>query len=68
MANQPIPVLIPRRRVSQMVGLERSALYERIKRGEFPKPVSIGGTAVRWIEAEVIAWVQECIDSSRETS
>jgi prophage regulatory protein len=65
MAAQPIPVLIPRRRVSQMVGLERSALYERIKRGEFPAPVTIGSSAVRWIEAEVVTWVQQQIDASR---
>jgi prophage regulatory protein len=65
MADSTTPILIPRRRVSQICGLERSALYERIARGTIPKPVTIGSTAVRWIEAEVVAWVQQQIDASR---
>ncbi len=60
-----IPILIPRRRVSAITGLERSALYERIARGAFPHPVRIGSAAVRWIEAEIIAWVQQQIDATR---
>lgn len=47
MADLTIPILIPRSRVSQITGLQRSALYERIARGEFPKPVTIGSAAVR---------------------
>lgn len=54
MADQTIPVLIPRKRVSEITGLQRSALYERIARGTVPKPVTIGTAAVRWIEAEII--------------
>lgn len=65
MADATIPILIPRNRVSAITGLQRSALYERIARGEFPRPVTIGSAAVRWVEAEVIAWVQQSIDSSR---
>lgn len=65
MADPVIPILIPRYRVSEITGLQRSALYERIARGEFPKPVTIGSAAVRWIEAEVVAWVQQQIDASR---
>ncbi|SDQ43586.1 Prophage CP4-57 regulatory protein (AlpA) [Paraburkholderia fungorum] len=52
MADQTIPIRIPRYRVSQITGLQRSALYERIARGEFPKPVAIDSAAVRSIEAE----------------
>ncbi|MBK5119094.1 AlpA family phage regulatory protein [Burkholderia sp. R-69980] len=65
MADQTIPILIARRRVREITGMERSALYERIARGEFPKPIQIGSAAVRWIEAEVVAWVQQQIDASR---
>lgn len=63
-----VPILIPRRRVPQITGLERSTLYERIKRGDFPKPVTIGSSAVRWIESEVIGWVQQQIAESRTTA
>ncbi|MBB5409475.1 prophage regulatory protein [Paraburkholderia sp. HC6.4b] len=65
MADQLTPILIPRRRVSEITGLERSALYERIARGAFPQPVRIGSAAVRWVEAEVAEWVQQQIDASR---
>ncbi|NYH23960.1 helix-turn-helix transcriptional regulator [Paraburkholderia bryophila] len=68
MADQHFPILIPRYRVSEITGLQRSALYERIARGDFPKPVTIGSAAVRWIEAEVIAWVQQQIDAGRKTA
>ena len=46
--------------------LERSALYERIARDAFPQPVRIGSAAVRWVLAEVVEWVQQQIDASRE--
>ncbi|BBE08295.1 Phage transcriptional regulator, AlpA [Mycoavidus cysteinexigens] len=65
MADQAVPILIPRWRVCQITGMKRSALYDRIKRGEFPKPVKIGRVAVRWIESEIITWVQQRIDVSR---
>ncbi|GBH27938.1 helix-turn-helix transcriptional regulator [Burkholderia vietnamiensis] len=65
MADAPYPKLLPRQRVSEMTGLQRSALYERIARGAFPKPVSIGSAAVRWVEAEVVDWIQQQIDASR---
>ena len=47
------------------IGPSTQRLYERIARGESPKPVTIGSAAVRWIEAEVVAWVQQQIDASR---
>ncbi|CAD6551459.1 helix-turn-helix transcriptional regulator [Paraburkholderia sabiae] len=68
MADRTIPILIPRSRVSEITGLQRSALYDRIARGDFPKPVTIGSASVRWIEAEVIGWVQQQIDASRAQS
>jgi prophage regulatory protein len=39
-------------------GLSRSAIYVRIQRDEFPRPVALGvGQAVAWVESEVDAWV-----------
>jgi prophage regulatory protein len=58
-------VLIPRRRVSELTGLQRSALYERVSRGTFPRPVRIGSAAVRWVEGEVREWIQAQVDASR---
>ena len=37
--------------------LPRSTIYLRIAKGNFPKPVSLGGRAVGWVEAEVDDWL-----------
>jgi hypothetical protein len=36
--------------------------------GTFPKPVSLGGRAVGWLEAEVQQWLQRRIEASRSES
>ena len=46
-------------------GLSRSTIYVRLEQGRFPRPVSLGGRAVGWIEAEVDDWTRERIDESR---
>ena len=40
------------------VGLKRTQIGELIKTGEFPRPIPLsdGGRAVAWLEAEIIAW------------
>ena len=43
--------------VRARTGLSRSAIYLRISKGNFPKPVSLGGRAVGWVEAEVDDWL-----------
>jgi len=51
--------------VKQQTGLSRSTIYLRVKEGQFPKPVSLGGRSVGWIESEIQAWLEEQISSSR---
>jgi prophage regulatory protein len=46
-------------------GKSRSSIYAAIKEGYFPKQVKLGPRAVGWIEAEVEAYNQTCIDTSR---
>ena len=46
-------------------GLSRSTIYVRLEQGCFPQPVSLGGRAVGWIEAEVDEWIRERIAASR---
>ena len=46
-------------------GLSRSTIYVRLDQGRFPRPVSLGGRAVGWIEAEVDEWMRERIAASR---
>ena len=52
--------------VRARTGLSRSTIYFRIAEGAFPKPVSLGGRAVGWLESEIQDWLQRRIDASRK--
>jgi len=54
--------------VKARTGLSRSTIYLRIAEGSFPKPVSLGGRAVGWIEAEVNDWLKQQIEASRQAA
>ena len=54
--------------VKARTGLSRSTIYLRISEGSFPKPVSLGGRAVGWIEAEVNDWLNQQIETSRKAA
>ena len=51
--------------VKARTGLSRSTIYLRISEGTFPKPVSLGGRAVGWIEEEINDWLDRQIEASR---
>ena len=51
--------------VKARTGLSRSTIYLRVSQGVFPTPVSLGGRAVGWIEAEVNAWLTAQIEKRR---
>lgn len=53
--------------VKNTTGLSRSTIYLRVSEGSFPAPVSLGGRAVGWIEAEVDAWLKQRIEASRKS-
>jgi prophage regulatory protein len=60
--------LLDRAAVEQRVAMKRSAIYQRISAGTFPKPIPVGGpankpTAVRWLASEVDAWIESCISA-----
>lgn len=54
--------------VKARTGLSRSTIYLRISEGSFPKPVSLGGRAVGWVEAEVNDWLNRQIEASRKAA
>ena len=54
--------------VKRSAGLLRSTINLRITQGTFPKPVSLGGRAVGWLEAEVQQSLQRRIEASRSES
>lgn len=52
--------------VKARTGLSRSTIYLRVSEGGFPKPISLGGRAVGWIEKEVNDWLNHQIETSRK--
>ena len=52
--------------VKTRTGLSRSTIYLRISEGNFPKPISLGGRAVGWVESDIQDWLQQQIDATRK--
>ena len=44
--------------VMARVGLKRSAIYQRMSEGRFPRSRSLGPKCVVWVEAEIEAWIR----------
>jgi prophage regulatory protein len=65
--NQNMLRILRRKQVESRTGLSRSTIYARIAEGSFPRPIDLGGgRAVGWVEAEIEAWLQARITSSRK--
>lgn len=54
--------------VKSRTGLSRSTIYLRIAQATFPKPVSLGGRAVGWVESEIQQWLEYQIRASRKSA
>jgi prophage regulatory protein len=66
MASLP-PRLLRLPEVISRVGLRRSAIYQRMSEGRFPKCRSLGPKCSVWVEAEINAWIKsvsQCIDDA----
>lgn len=53
-------VFLRRSEVESLTALSCSGIYARMSKGEFPKPLSIGGNSVRWRLSDVRAWMESC--------
>ena len=51
--------MLKRLAVQEKAGLSKTALYQKISEGTFPKPVRLGRKAVGWIESELDAWIAD---------
>ena len=51
------PRLLRLPEVMARVGLRRSAIYQRMSEGRFPKCRSLGSKCAVWVEAEINAWI-----------
>lgn len=49
--------------VTKRTGLSVPTIYRRIKAGQFPSQVSLGGSAVGWSENAVNSWIQAKIEN-----
>ena len=64
MATRPLPGPLPDRilRMTDLpdkVGLGRTNIYQRIRTGEFPRPVDLGGGRVGWKESDLDQWIAD---------
>ena len=51
--------------VVAVCGLPASSIYDRMRRGDFPKPVPLAGKSVAWLSSEIRQWMQSRIASRR---
>ena len=59
------PSIIRRKTVEARTGLSRSTIYQRIKDGTFPPPISLGAKAVGWLQSDIEDWISERVRASR---
>lgn len=45
--------------VMARVGLKRSAIYQRMSDGRFPRSRSLGPKCTVWVESEIDAWIRD---------
>jgi prophage regulatory protein len=57
--------ILRRPQVIARTGLKRSAIYEQMAAGTFPKCIKLGPRAVGWLETEIDDWLQSRIQASR---
>ena len=58
--------LLRRREVERITGMSRASIYRLMQRGEFPRPVKVGSTAVRWKESDLTAWIESRPEATSE--
>jgi len=51
--------------VIQITGKSRSAIYNDIKAGTFPRPIQLGVRAVAWPSTSIEAWQADRIAASK---
>jgi prophage regulatory protein len=54
--------------VQSRTGWSRSSIYLGVNQGTFPKPISLGGRAIAWIDTEIDEWIENRIAASRPST
>lgn len=66
MSTKP-DVLVTLREIERRTGFGHSTIYKMIAEGSFPRQVKVGRQGVRWLEAEITAWIQARLDAREVT-
>ena len=53
--------------VKETTGLSRTTIYRKIAARKFPRQIHLGSRAVAWVESDVIQWMNECEQLSRDS-
>lgn len=53
--------------VKAMAGISTTVIYDKMKRGEFPRQIKLGRLS-GWVESEIQDWIRKQISASRTTS
>ena len=56
------PVVLRTQAVLELISLSRTSLWRRVRAGDFPAPVRLGGAgsrAVGWRRADVESWLED---------
>ncbi len=51
--------------VMERVGFARSSIYASISKGGFPPPIKIGPRAVGWLDTDIDAWIDACVEKTK---
>ena len=60
-ARDSLPAILRTPAVLALIGLSRTSLWRRVRAGDFPAPVRLGGAgarAVGWRRADVERWLE----------
>jgi prophage regulatory protein len=63
--HQQLDRMLRRKEVEQITARSRSAIYEGMAAGTFPKPVKIGARAVAWPESVIRNWIAERMEGGK---
>lgn len=63
MTKQSQATLLKKSEVIERTKLSSSTLYNLMGEGSFPCSIQVGPRAVRWVEMEVQAFIDQCIST-----
>ncbi len=63
--RQQLDRMLRRKEVEQITARSRSAIYEGMANGTFPRPIKIGARAVAWPEPVIRNWIAERMEGGK---